>query len=93
MREAKKNPPPDVSVAGDVTRRDCTRWDALSEVGYAALKDRHELVAGDMLGHVTVQVVAATLGMAHLAQDAAVGLHCDSHGDRLDEMRVRTRRL
>ncbi len=26
-----------------------------------------------MLGHVTVQVVAATLGMAHLAQDAAVG--------------------
>ena len=109
-----------------------------------------------MLGHVAVQVVAATLGMAHLAQDAAVGardaldgecgavgvdgeihaglavlahvlrgdlavgdqlgehfvigdkaalavadgdgvgssrLHCDSHGDRLDEMRVRTRRL
>lgn len=39
----------------------------LSEVGYAALKDRHELVAGDMLGHVAVQVVAATLGMAHLA--------------------------
>ena len=26
-----------------------------------------------MLGHVAVQVVAATLGMAHLAQDAAVG--------------------
>lgn len=109
-----------------------------------------------MLGHVAVQVVAATLGMAHLAQDAAVGardaldgecgavgvdgkvharlavlahvlrsdlavcdelgehfvigdkaalavadgdgvgssrLHCDSHGDRLDEIRVRTRRL
>ena len=46
----------------------------LGEVGYAALKDRHELVAGDMLGHVAVQVVAATLGMAHLAQDAAVGL-------------------
>ena len=39
----------------------------LSEVGYAALKDRHELVSGDMLGHVAVQVVAATLGMAHLA--------------------------
>ena len=45
----------------------------LSEVGHAALKDRHELIAGDMLGHVAVQVVAATLGMAHLAQDAAVG--------------------
>ncbi len=82
MREAKKNPPPGVPVAGVVTRGDCTRWDALSEVGHAALKDRHELIAGDMLGHVAVQVVAATLGMAHLAQDTAVGARDALDGER-----------
>lgn len=54
----------------------------LGEVGYAALKDGHELIAGDMLGHVAVQVVAATLGVAHLAQDTAVGARDALDGER-----------
>ena len=50
---------------------------ALGEVGYAALKDRHELIAGDMLGHVAVQMRhAARAGPEGDAQvlDVAVGV-------------------
>ena len=47
----------------------------LREVGNAALEQRHELVAGDVL----VQAVAATLHMAHLTEDAAIRA-----GDALD---------
>ena len=54
VRSKKKNPPPGVPVAGVVPEGIVPDGKALSEVGYAALKDWHELIAGDMLGHVAV---------------------------------------